>query len=199
MFHVHNCIFEGIKYHNLQHDIIFTDRESPFLPSLCNTEVNEIPSFKGGAVIAMIETVYQGGESIRSKYTNIPPYLRNSALTISTNALRLQTCQDEKKNRKERKSIDKHSYARLRKDLQEEQWPSNEPSLCSKQSETKKDQQTKQLPRKLEITFPSFYNSNFFFLGECERSIYVKKRVQTPLKKILYIRLVKITTTFGLN
>ena len=138
MFHVHNCIFEGIKYHNLQHDIIFTDRESPFLPSLCNTEVNEIPSFKGGAVIAMIETVYQGGESIRSKYTNIPPYLRNSALTISTNALRLQTCQDEKKNRKERKSIDKHSYARLRKDLQEEQWPPNEPSLDSKQSETKK-------------------------------------------------------------
>ena len=47
--------------------------------------------------------------------------------------------------------------------------------------------------------FPSFYNSNFFFLGECERSIYVKKRVQTPLKKIPYIRLVKITTTFGLN
>ena len=105
MFHVHNCIFEGIKYHNLQHDIIFTDRESPFLPSLCNTEVNEIPSFKGGAVIAMIETVYQGGESIRSKYTNIPPYLRNSALTISTNALRLQTCQDEKKTeRRENRS-----------------------------------------------------------------------------------------------
>ena len=37
-----------------------------------------------------------------------------------------------------------------------------------------------------------------FFLGECERSIY-EKRAQTPSKIILYIRLVKITTTFGLN
>ena len=39
----------------------------------------------------------------------------------------------------------------------------------------KKNKQTKQLPRKLEITFPSFYNSNFFFPGECEQSIYEKR------------------------
>ena len=186
MFHVHNCIFEGIKYHNLQHDIIFTDRESPFLPSLCNTEVNEIPSFKGGAVIAMIETVYQGGESIRSKYTNIPPYLRNSALTISTNALRLQTCQDEKKNRKERKSIDKHSYARLRKDLQEEQWPPNEPSLDSKQSETKKERTNKTTAPEAGNHFCELLQFKLFFWGSVNDPFTKKKSPNSVEKNTVY-------------
>ena len=70
MFHVHNCIFGGIKYHSLSHDFISTNRESFLLPTVCNPEVYEIPSFKGGAVIAMIKTVYWHGESIRSKYSN---------------------------------------------------------------------------------------------------------------------------------
>ena len=52
----------------------------------------------------------------------------------------------------------------------------------------KKNEQTKQLPRKLEITFASFYSSNFF-LGECERSIYEKKESKLRWKKyrILYL------------
>lgn len=58
MFHGHNCISNEIKYHSLSHDFVSTDRQSPLLPSLCNTEVNEIPSFKGGTVIAVIETIY---------------------------------------------------------------------------------------------------------------------------------------------
>ena len=55
--------------HSLSHDFISTDRESPLLPTVCNTEVNEIPSFKRGADIAMIETVYKDGESTRRNYT----------------------------------------------------------------------------------------------------------------------------------
>ena len=62
----------------------------------------------------------------------------------------------------------------------------------------KKNEQTKQLPRKLEITFASFYSSNFFSGGVWTIHLR-KKRVQTPLKKIPYIILVKITTTFDLN
>ena len=41
--------------HSLSHDFISTDRESPLLPTVWNTDVNEIPSFKRGADIAMID------------------------------------------------------------------------------------------------------------------------------------------------
>lgn len=45
--------------------------------------------------------------------------------------------------------IGKHSYARLRRDHQKEQWPPNEPSPGSKKSEKKKNKQTNQQPLKL--------------------------------------------------
>ena len=104
----------------------------------------------------------------------------------------------KKKNRKERKSIDKHSYARLQKDLQEEQWPPNEPSLDSKQSETKKERTNKTTAPKAVNHFCELLQFKLFSGGVWTIHLR-KKRVQTPLKKILYIRLVKITTTFGLN
>ena len=55
--------------HSLSHDFISTDRESPLLPTVWNTDVNEIPSFKRGPDIAMFETVYKDGESTRRNYT----------------------------------------------------------------------------------------------------------------------------------
>ena len=59
MFHVHNRISNGIKCHSRLTILSgSTDRESPLLPTVCNTGVNEIPSFKGGTVIAVIETIY---------------------------------------------------------------------------------------------------------------------------------------------
>ena len=63
----------------------------------------------------------------------------------------------------------------------------------------KKTNKQNNCPESWKSLFRASTIQTFFFLGECERSIYVKKRVQTPLKKIPYIRLVKITTTFGLN
>ena len=54
----------------------------------------------------------------------------------------------------------------------------------------KKNKRTKQLPRKLEITFASFYSSNFFSGGVWTIHSQ-KKKAQTPLKKYCILDLLK--------
>ena len=164
MFHVHNCIFEGINYHNLQHDIISTDRELPFLPSLCNTEVNEISSFKGGAVIAIKRSI----RVVRALEVSTQIFL-HIYVTVHLQFLRMLS--DSKRARMEKKTERRENRSTntvmqgCGKIFKKNNGLRMNQAWIANRVKQKKNEQTKQLPRKLEITFASFYSSNFFSGG----------------------------------
>ena len=54
-------------------------------------------------------------------------------------------------------------------------------ACVANRAKRKKNKQIKQLPRKLEITFPSFYSSNFFSEGVW--TIHLRKKSQNSVEK----------------
>lgn len=142
--------------HSLSHDFISTDRESPLLPTVWNTDVNEIPSFKRGADIAMIETVYKDGESTRRNYTKF----LHIYLTVHLQFPRMLS--DSKRTRTKKKTEKRENWQTQLRKVAERSSKRTMTSEWTKPGwqiewKKKKNKQTNQQPQKLIINFPSFY------------------------------------------